>query len=45
MNILKPKNKKVALAFPDALVKPVTMPRPAVSAPFKRDFKNHFSVD
>jgi hypothetical protein len=29
MNILKPKNKKVSVAFPDAPVKPVAMPRPA----------------
>jgi hypothetical protein len=43
MNILKPKNKKVAVAFPDATVKPVAMPRPAVSAPIKRDFKSFFN--
>jgi hypothetical protein len=35
--------KKVAVAFPDAHVKPVAMPRPAVSAPFKRDFKSFFT--
>jgi hypothetical protein len=39
MNILKPENKKVAVAFPDAPVKPVAMPSPAVRAPIKRDFK------
>jgi hypothetical protein len=43
MNILKPKNKKAIVAFPDAPVKPVAMPRPAVSAPLKRDFKSFFS--
>jgi hypothetical protein len=36
MNILKPKNKKVAVAFPDAPVKPVAMATPVVSAPFRR---------
>jgi hypothetical protein len=40
----KPKNKKVAVAFPDAPVKPVAMSRTAVSAPFNETL-NHFSVD
>jgi hypothetical protein len=45
MNILKPKNKKVAVTFPGAPVKPaVAMPRgPAVSTPIKRDFKSFFN--
>jgi hypothetical protein len=43
MNILKPKNKKFAVAFPDAPVKPVAMPRPTVSTPIKRDFKSFFN--
>jgi hypothetical protein len=35
MNILKAKNKKVAVAFPDAPIKHVAMPRTAISAPIK----------
>jgi hypothetical protein len=43
LNIKKPIGKKVAAAFPDAPVKPVAMPRPAVSAPIKRHFKLFFN--
>jgi hypothetical protein len=43
MNIKKTIAKKIAVAFPDAPVKPVAMPRPAVSPPIKRDFKSFFS--
>jgi hypothetical protein len=43
MNIKKPIGKKSIVAFPYAPIKPVAMPRPAVSAPFKGDFKSFFS--
>jgi hypothetical protein len=39
MNIKRKLTKKVNVAFPDAPLKPVVMPRPDVSAPFKGDFK------
>jgi hypothetical protein len=42
INILKPTNKKVAVAFPDAPVKPAAMATPAVSAPFKQVLKKLF---
>jgi hypothetical protein len=46
MNILKPKNKKVAVAFPDAPVKPVAFTVPniphATLNPRPKDFKKLF---
>jgi hypothetical protein len=43
MNIKKPIAKKIAVAFPDAQIKPVAMPRPAVVTPdFKGGFKGFF---
>jgi hypothetical protein len=39
MNIKKTVINKVAVTFPDASKIPVAMPRPAVKAPFKGDFK------
>jgi hypothetical protein len=46
MNILKPKNKKVAVAFPDAPVKPVAFTVPntphATLNPKPKDFKALF---
>jgi hypothetical protein len=42
MNIKKKLTKKVNVALPDASLKPIVMPRPAVSAPFKGDFKKLF---
>jgi hypothetical protein len=47
MNILKPKNKKVAVAFPDAPVKPVAFTVPnttphATLKPNPKDFKALF---
>jgi hypothetical protein len=47
MNILKPKNKKVAVAFPDAPVKPVAFTAPniphATLNPRPKDFKSLFN--
>jgi hypothetical protein len=43
MNIKKPIAKKVAVAFPDAAMKPVPMPRPATNVkPINMDFKGLF---
>jgi hypothetical protein len=40
MNIKKTIAKKVAVAFPDAAMKPVPMPRPATNVkPINMDFK------
>jgi hypothetical protein len=43
MNIKKPIAKKVAVAFPDAAIKSVPMPRPATNVkPINMDFKGLF---
>jgi hypothetical protein len=43
MNIKKPIAKKVAVAFPDAAMKPVPMPRPATNVkPINMDIKGLF---
>jgi hypothetical protein len=47
MNILKPKNKKVAVVFPDAPVKPVAFTVPniphATLNPRPKDFESFFN--
>jgi hypothetical protein len=43
MNIKKPIAKKVAVVFPDATTKPMSMPRPATNVkPINMDFKGLF---
>jgi hypothetical protein len=44
MHIKKPIGKKAIVSFPDTPVKPVAMPRPAVSAPIKETL-NRFLID
>jgi hypothetical protein len=44
MNIKRKLTKKVAVAFPDTPVKPVTMPRPATNVkPVNIEFKSFFN--